>query len=1121
MECRSCHHISPEGARFCVACGAPVRAVCPSCGATNPRLADFCGDCGTKLADHAPQTPALDPPTPAPGASSAERRQLTVMFCDLVGSTSLSTRLDPEDLRDLIAAYRQCVTTAVARYDGFIARYLGDGVLVYFGYPRAHEDDAERAVRAGLATVESVRAITGPAGIRLEVHVGIATGVVVVGEAIDAGGHHERDAIGETPNLAARLESVAAPGEIVIADSTRRLLGSMFDYQGLGPLQLKGLPSPVEAWQVLSERTGIGRFEALHSGKGATLVGRQDQIDVLMRNWRHARRGNGRVVLLTGEAGIGKSHVAESLRVRLEVEPHVCQRYYCSPHHTHSALYPYIAQIERAAGIGARGQVGDKMERLEALLEPTPENWPQGLALIADLLNVPASEQYRVVEVSPKQKREMTLAALLTQLQCTAERSPVLLIFEDVHWIDPTSLDLLGRMVERVADLPVLAVITSRPGFHAGWIDRLHVTTLALDRLGPSDGASIIAGITKSKPLPDTVTEQILARADGVPLFVEELTRSTLQSEFLRENPDCYVLQGPLLPDAVPTTLQAALTARLDRLGSAKNVAQIASVIGREFPLRLLKGVCGQPDSVDRDLDLLVSSGIVERAGLPESPTYIFKHALIRDAAYGSVLRSHRRRLHAQLAGILETERGAYSTVTDELIANHHQNAEQEGLAIAARRRGAESATARGSQLEAAKLLELAIAGLAKLPLDNDRRELELELTMLRAVALSTAHSYAAPEVETLLLRARELCADLGRRDVAFNIEFGLTFSNVVKDDLDRAEIFAAALYDHAEHHAQRPHVDAYLMNGVIKVIRGRFDEASRLLEQAVELSDPEHDEPHLFSHGFNPGIYSRAYLAQCYAMQGKSRASVDLISSTLASARRRASDPLHIYSYVSALVIAGRTYMLLGDAGAVDENSKELIEIAGRHNYTYFKNIGELQRSWTLTRARAPDVKRMGAQRLSAGLAALEKTGIGLGIRSFYSQLALAQIGLGEKSKAMLSASKAAGRQKLGTRSWDAEVQRVLGEVMRMSPDPDHAGALDCFHSAIRIAREQGGGTFEIRAALSGARLLRDMSRTEEARALLSVSMARVEEGTTDAAEARQFLKQLPVEIESSGAVH
>lgn len=1119
MECRNCHHINPEGAKFCTACGAAIRAFCPGCGTANPRFADFCGECGIKLVEQpaaiSQQVSPLEPTSPVAG--TAERRQLTVMFCDLVGSTSLSAHLDPEDLRDLIAAYRQCVTTAVARFEGFIARYLGDGVLVYFGYPRAHEDDAERAVRAGLATVESVSKLTGPSGIRLEVHVGIATGLVVVGEPIEAGGHQERDAIGETPNLAARLESVAAPGEIVIADSTRRLLGSMFDYRPLGPLKLKGLPLPVEAWQVLGERTGIGRFEAMHSAKQITLVGRQEEIQILLRNWHLAKKGAGRVVLLTGEPGIGKSHVAESLLADLEGEPHVCLRYYCSPHHTHSALYPYIAQIERAAGFGARSDAGDKLDRLESLLKPMADAGPQGLALIAELLNVPANDRYRAIEVSPQQKREMTLAVLLAQLVSIAARSPVLLIFEDAHWIDPTSFDLLGRTVERIADLPVLAIITSRSGLLPRWVDQPHVTTLALSRLGRTEGASIIAGITKAKSLPDTVTERILARADGVPLFVEELTQSMLQSGLLLETSDQYVLQGPLPPLAVPMTLQASLTARLDRLGSAKNVAQIASVIGREFPLRLLKGVCQlSDDAVDRDLDRLISSGIVERAGRIESQAFVFKHALIRDAAYGSILRRQRRLLHSLLAQILETERGAYSTVTDELIASHHENAGEERLAIVARRRGAESAIARGSQLEAANLLELAVAETTKLALNDERRELELELTMLLAVALSTAYSYAAPEVETLLLRARELSADLRRHDVSFNIEFGLTFSNVVKDDLDRAEIFAAGLYDHAKHHNKRPLVDAYLINGIIKVIRGRFEEASQLLHKAVELSNPEYDEPHLFSHGFNPGIYSRAYLAQCFAMIGKARKSVDLISSTLASARTRASDPLHIYSYVSALVIAGRTYMLLGDVRAVDEIAKELTDIAERHHYTYFKNIGELQRSWTLTRESAIDLRRMGVQQMSAGLVALEKTGIGLGIRSFYSQLALAQIGLGEKARALESVNKAAGRHDLGSRSWDAEVQRVSGEVLKMSPAPDQAGALECYSSALRIAREQGAGTFELRAALSCARLLNEMGRLDEARALLIASMPIVEEGTADAFDVKQFFDQIAIDIES-----
>ena len=513
------------------------------------------------------------------------------MFCDLVGSTSLSARLDPEDMRDLIAVYRKCVIEAVAQFDGFIAQYLGDGVLVYFGYPQAHEDDAERAVKAGLAAVAAVNHIKGPDPAQLKARVGIATGLVVVGEQMGSASSEERVAIGQTPNLAARLQGVAAPGAVVISASTRRLVGRIFDCQSLGAIEIKGLPQAMEAWQVRGEMAGLTRFEALHAGALSPLVGRQEEAELLRRRWERAKAGEGRVVLLSGEPGIGKSRITESLLASLEGEPHVRQRYYCSAHHTHSALHPFIAQLERAAGFEPGNGGGERLDKIEALLKPTLGNVPQDLALIAELLAVPKDERYPVLEVSPQQKREMTFAALLNQLRGVASQSPALIVFEDAHWIDPTSLDLLDRIVACVADLQVLLVITFRAEFQPTWVGQSHVTMLPLSRVNRRDGSGIISGVTKGKALPEVVAEKILALADGVPLFIEELTSTLLESGLLRETADCYVLDGPLPPLAIPTTLQGSLVARLDRLAPVKDVAQIGAVIGREFSHELIAAV--------------------------------------------------------------------------------------------------------------------------------------------------------------------------------------------------------------------------------------------------------------------------------------------------------------------------------------------------------------------------------------------------------------------------------------------------------------------------------------------------------------------------------------------------
>jgi class 3 adenylate cyclase/DNA-binding SARP family transcriptional activator len=551
-------------------------------------------------------------------SGSPERRQLTIMVCNMVGSVPLSGRLDPEDMHDQIAAFHKVVADVVAQFDGFVAQHLSDGVLVYFGYPAAHEHDTEQAVRAGLAILEAVGTLKASCNMSLQARAGIATGLVVVGEHLGAGDKRQHAAIGETPDLAARLQAMASPGEVVIAASTRRLVGRMFDCRALDAIEVKGLPQPVEAWQVRRETAGVSRFEARRTGELSPLMGRQEEIELLLRRWGQAKVGEGRVVLLSGEPGIGKSRIAESLLAAREGEPHARLRYFCSPHQTHSPLYPFIAQLERAASFKSGSSARAKLDRLEALLKPAAKNVPRDLALIADLLSVPVDERYPALAVSPTQKREMTLTAILDQLDGVAARSPVLIVFEDAHWIDPTSLDLLDRTVARVANLPVLLVVTGRPELQPSWIGQPHVTMLTLSRLGRRDSAGILDGVTKGKVLPETVVEQILAHTDGVPLFIEELTSTLLESGVLRETADGYLLDGPLPPLAIPSTLQDSLVARLDRLGSVKDVAQIGAAIGREFSHELIAAVSAfAPMDLDAALERLTASGLISRRGMP------------------------------------------------------------------------------------------------------------------------------------------------------------------------------------------------------------------------------------------------------------------------------------------------------------------------------------------------------------------------------------------------------------------------------------------------------------------------------------------------------------------------
>ena len=598
----------------------------------------------------------------------AERRQVTVMFSDLVGSTALSARMDPEDLREVISAYQKCVAETVDRFGGFVAKYMGDGVLIYFGYPHAHEDDAERAVRAGLELVAAVGALKTHA--RLQTRLGIATGLVVVGDLIGSGASQEQAIVGETPNLAARLQGVAEPNSVVIAESTRRLVGNLFELEDLGAKDLKGIAGPARAWAVLRASSAEGRFEAMHATELTDLVGRQEEFDLLLRRWSKAKAGEGQVVLLSGEAGIGKSRLTAALLERLASEPYTRLRYFCSPQHTESALYPIISQMERAAGFAHDDSGQAKLEKLDTVLAQSFTS-RQDAALFAEMLSQSNDGRYPKLELSPQQRRQKTLEALTAQLEALSSTNPVLMIFEDAHWIDPTSLEALGRSVDRIRSLDALLVVTYRPEFEPPWIGRPHVTALTLNRLGEREIAAMIDRLTGNKLLPANIRQDIIERTDGIPLFAEEITKAALEAE--SEGAAEHTIAAVPAPSlAVPASLHASLMARLDRLGPAKEVAQIGAAIGREFTHALLAAVVRKPEQeLGSALDRIVRAGLLFRQGVPPHASYLFKHALIQDAAYGTLLREPRRALHARIAETLESGFADIAENQPEILARH------------------------------------------------------------------------------------------------------------------------------------------------------------------------------------------------------------------------------------------------------------------------------------------------------------------------------------------------------------------------------------------------------------------------------------------------------------------
>ena len=777
------------------------------------------------------------------------------MFCDLVGSTALAARLDPEDMRGVIAAYHKCCASLIERSGGFVAKYMGDGVLAYFGYPQAHEHDAERAVRAGLAIVEAAPKLETAAGAPLHVRVGIATGIVVVGDLLGSGEAQERGVVGETPNLAARLQGVAEPDSVVIAEATRKLLGNLFELEDLGARDLKGIAEPVRVWAALRPSAVANHFEALHGAGLTALVGREEECELLLRRWARAKAGEGQVVLLSGEAGIGKSRLSAALMERLANEPHARLRYFCSPQHTDNALFPIIGEMERAARLMRDDNPQAKVDKLDALLAYNPTS-AQDASLFAEMLSLPNDGRYPEIELTPQQRRQRTLEALVAQIEVLTRSRPVLMIFEDAQWIDPTSLEVLGRMVDRIRTLRVLLIVTFRPEFDPPWIGQSHVTALILNRLAQREVGVMIDHVVGDKPLPASARQDIVERSDGVPLFVEEMTKAVLEAAGDRETAGSVSTAVPSPSLAVPATLHASLMARLDRLGPAREVAQIGAAIGREFSYALLAAVARRPETeLGSSLDRLVQSGLLFRRGMPPDATYLFKHALVQDAAYGALLREPRRALHARIVEILESEFAEIAEGQPALLARHCTEAGLIEKAAGLWGKAAERSLERSALVEATEQFTRAVDQIASLPSTPALRGAQIELQGWLAGALMYAKGFAAPETRAAQEQARlliEQAEALGEEPPGglATILGNLWGANFLRFNGDACRDLAAQLLALAE--KQRTSLPlvyygktaGHYRMGWSLLVTGDIAEARAHFDRAIALYDPVENRP-------------------------------------------------------------------------------------------------------------------------------------------------------------------------------------------------------------------------------------------------------------------------------------
>jgi class 3 adenylate cyclase/predicted ATPase len=1091
-------------------------------------------------APHADHHVRVEPPPAELRTAEAERRQLTVLFCDLVDSTALASQLDPEEWREVVRAYQETCAKVIARYDGHIAQYLGDGLLVYFGYPLAHEDDAQRAVRAGLGMVEAVGQLNTrleqERGVHLAVRLGCHTGLVVVGD-VGGGTRQEQLALGETPNLAARLQGIAAPNTLVISGATLPLLGGFFACQALGAHLLKGFTQPIEVYQVLYESTARSRLEAVGSTSLTPLVGREQEVALLRERWAQVTDGLGQVVLLSGEAGIGKSRLVQVLKEQVAAEPQAwltpCQ---CSPYYQNTALYPLIDLLERVALRFEREESPQqKLRKLEGFLVQYGLPLAEAVPLLAALLSLPLAADYAPLTLSPEQQKQQTLQALLTILLRIAAQQPVLFVMEDLHWVDPSTLELLSLLVDQGPTARILVLLTFRPDFSPPWTGRSYLTQVMLPRLSRRQATEMTVHVAHRKVLPPTVVEQVVAKTDGVPLFVEELTKMVLESGLLQEREERYELTSPLPPLAIPATLHDSLMARLDRLTTVKALAQLGATLGREFAYDLLQAVAPwDKETVQRGLHQLVEAEFLYQQGLPPQATYLFKHALIQEVAYQSLLRSTRQRYHQRIALALAARFPETVETQPELLAHHYTEAGLAAEAISYWLRAGQRAVERSANVEAIRHLTKGLELLTDLSDTPERVQYELALHLALGPPLCMIKGQESLEVAEVYNRAHALCQQLGDNRQSFSVLMGLcTYYNAqgrLQTSRELAEQslgLAQGVGDPVLLH------EAHIMLGSILFTRGEFVSARTHLEQGLALRSSQQPRSVLLIRGADSEVVGATWLAYALWILGYP----DQALAKSHEALHLAQELSHAYTRALAFFFAAMLHQWRREVQCVRERLDVALSLSKEQGFPRWSTCSLMLEAWVLAQE---GMAEDGIEQLQQGLTIWRAMGNELALPYYLAMLteAYGKAGRADEGLRVLAEAQAIAHQNAEHR-FDAELLRLKGELLLQQAgerDSGRTAPLDtammaeveqegitqalplqtaaeiCFHQGLNVARQQHAKSLELRAATSLSRLWQAQGKGAEAHQLLAESYGWFTEGfdTADLQEAKALLEEL-----------